>query len=181
MKAFLTSIGEATTSICKWQLERFGFEVVLLDKIEPWIDKYKRFLEMADEECLRIDADIIPNERIRIFQDSGYLRKNALLAKAYTYDFYANGLMPTAPVYYSKGITKGLKDRITDIDRPETSIWRLRDLHEKAIVLSEVVGIHGFFQARKDIDRGVNNKQVRDQNSQYDFDLLDKLSEEHII
>ena len=181
MKAYLCSILERTTSICKWQLERFGFEVILLDKVEPWIDKYKRFLEMADEECLRIDADIIPNERIRIFQDSGYLRRNALLAKAYTYDFYANGQMATAPVYYSKGITKGLKDRITDIDRPETSIWRDRDIHPQAIVLNEVVGIHGFFQNRKDIERVVIHKKDRGQSMQYDFDYLDQLSEEHII
>lgn len=181
MKAFLTSIGEKTTSICKWQLERFGFEVVLLDKVEPWIDKYKRFLEMAGEECIRIDADIIPNERIRIFQDSGYLRKNAKLAKAYTYDFYANTLMQTAPTYYSKGITKGMKELITDIDRPETSIFRNRDIHPWVVVLNEVVGTHGFFQSKKDIERAVIHKKIRGQNAQYDFDLLEKLKKENIL
>ena len=68
MNAYLCTIGEPTTNLCKSQLERFGFEVVLLDKVEPWIDKYKRVIAMADEDCIRIDADIIPNKNIKLFQ-----------------------------------------------------------------------------------------------------------------
>ena len=65
MKAYLTTIGELTTDICKKQLERFGYEVIVLGGIEAWPDKYKRFIETANEDCIRIDADIVPNENIK--------------------------------------------------------------------------------------------------------------------
>jgi len=66
MKAFITSIGEKTTKICCEQLSKFGFEIILLDEIEPWINKYKKFINMANEDCLRVDADIIVNEQIKL-------------------------------------------------------------------------------------------------------------------
>ena len=47
MKAYVTSIRELTTKICCEQLRKFGFEIVLLDQKESWIEKYKKFIQLA--------------------------------------------------------------------------------------------------------------------------------------
>lgn len=169
MKAYLTSIGEQTTDICKSQLERFGFEVILLDKKEDWLTKYKRFLTIAYEDCIRIDADIIPNKHIKVFQDC-----NAFLAKANVYDLYRNEVWPLSPVYYSKEALEILrKAEITDENRPETALWR--SFKEKTTKLPEVVGIHGLGSNLNTIERAKKNKVDRKQIQDYDFDLVYKI------
>ena len=82
MKAYLCSVGELTTQICVDQLKLFGFDVILLDEIEPWYDKYKRFIFQTEEDCIRIDADVIPNKNIKLFQTS-FLS----MQQAHTYDY----------------------------------------------------------------------------------------------
>lgn len=167
MKAYLCSIGESTEQVCKNQLEKYGFEVILLNEIEDWLTKYKRFLEMADEDCIRIDADIIPNEHIL---ELVYCK--AFIAKAHLYDIYRNETWPLAPIYYSKEALKILKKtKITDEARPETAMWRSIPV-EKTRVLDSVVGFHGFFQLKKDIDRVIHNKNGLDN---LELDLVGKL------
>lgn len=167
MKAYLTSIGETTEQVCKSQLEKFGFEVILLNKKEPWIDKYKKFLEIANEDCIRIDADIIPNKHLLKLANC-----KQFIAKAHLYDIYRNEIWPLAPIYYSKLALMELKDtKIADEKRPETSMWRSFPV-KLTTVLSDVVGFHGFFQSQKDIDRVVHNKNGLDN---LELDLVRKL------
>ena len=64
MIAYVFSIREKTTDLCVRVLKQNGFKVMLLDGMESIGDKYKRFIEMADEDCIKIDADIIPNSNI---------------------------------------------------------------------------------------------------------------------
>lgn len=174
MKTYLCSIGEKTTSICKWQLERFGYEVIMLDEKEPWLDKYKKFLSLAKEDCLRIDADIIPNKNIEVFNN-----KDLFLTKAYVYDFYKNNIWPISPVYYSKEVLDYFKDKeIKDLNRPETYLWRL--INKKTNVIDKVVGIHGFFQEKIDMIRGLNNKIDRGQLDDENIDLIRKFIYEDI-
>jgi len=173
MKVFLTSVGERTTDLCRWQLERLGFEVVLLADKELWIGKYAKFLELArktKENCLRIDADIICNKYIKIFQDI-----DAFIAKAHVYDLYRNEVWPLSPVYYSKEALQEIHNTswAVDINRPETGVWRL--FQKRTIVLPEVVGLHGFFQDKETIKRAKQNKIDRNQIQDYDFELVERI------
>lgn len=169
MRAYLTSIGESTEQVCKYQLEKYGFEVILLNEKEPWIDKYKKFLNMANEDCIRIDADIIPNRHIlKLANCKGFI------AKAHLYDIYRNEVWPLAPIYYSKEALEEIRNTCwaVDISRPETGVYRL--FQKRTKVLTDVVGIHGFFQKKEDINRVLNNKKDLDN---LELDLVRKLYE----
>lgn len=186
MKAYLTSIGEATTQICKDQLERFGFEVVLLDGKEPWIDKYRKFIEIgseAYENCIRIDADVIPNAGIKaVFDDIPYWENilsngPVLMAQWNCYDFYRNGVGVCSPVYYSKEALLIIREDWSELDkrRPEATAWRIKRINEYTQTGNAIVGMHGFFQDKGHLDRHLENKIERKQMEEYDFDLAQRL------
>lgn len=140
MKAYLTSIKESTEQVCKSQLEKLGFEVVLLNEKEDWPTKYKRFIDLANEDCLRIDADII------LFND--FIIPNGLpdisMVQWQVVDYKKFAIHTGQPMYYSKGlldIAKTLK--VKDI-RPETSMWREPEIIKYTLTIKEVVGLHQF-------------------------------------
>jgi len=174
MNAFVTSIGEKTTGICCQQLRRFGFKVVLLDKKEEWIDKYKRFIDIADEDCIRVDADIIVNKHIK---NVGLEDKKALMISYWGWDFYKNDMGITSPVFYRKPVFDIIKKNLHKIDarRPETSAWRLPGVVEKTFESQIVVGMHGFFQYDWTVKFAKKNKEDRGQISDYDFNLVNNL------
>lgn len=178
MKAYLTTVGEKTTGICKEQLERYGFEVVLLDILESWPEKYKRFIRIAahgHEPCIRIDADVIVNENIQVAFD---LHKRPILMAQFTvFDLYQNDLQVGQPVYYSAQVLQEIERNLDRLDpkRPETSAWRLPDVNEYTYNIEGVTGMHGFFQDLQTIDRAFKNKHDRRQLGKYDFDLVHKL------
>ncbi len=176
MKAYLTTIGERTTEICKSQLERFGFEVVVLDGLEPWEQKYKRFIEMADEHCIRVDADVIVNRYINTafnYQKT----KGHLMVQFQAYDFYRNNVGVCSPVYYHPTALAIIRRDFEHLDlrRPEATAWRLPDINKHTYTSKAVVGIHGFFQTKEDMDRHRQNKIDRKQITEYDFELAEKL------
>lgn len=188
MKAYLCSIGEKTTEICKEQLEKFGFNVVLIDGKESWYEKYKKFINLASkekEDCIRIDADIIPNENIKEFKNIGnatfysdehYMFK-PLMSQAKSYDFYKNYIGVTSPVYYNKKAIKIIKDNWNLIGkkRPETDASRIKEINKYLFTKDLIIGIHGFFQTRDDLIRHKLNKIERKQFGNYNFYLAEKL------
>lgn len=174
MNAYLTSIGEKTTEIAKEQLERYGFNVIVLGGEEKWYDKYKRFVFLAYENCIRIDADVIVNENIKEFQDFG---DRFMIQQALTYDFYRNDLGITSPVYYTKGALRLIRknwDKVSR-DRPEASACRIPEINPFKFTNELIVGIHGFFQKGEDLERHKQHKIERKQMEQYDFELAEKL------
>jgi len=174
MKAYLTTIGEKTTDICRWNLERFGFEVIMLNKLESWIDKYKNFINIADENCLRIDSDVLVNKNI----NDCLLLGDKDMVQFQCFDIYRNDIWVTCPVFYGKTILQIIRNNIEKLDlyRPETSAWRLPDVlpHTKSYV-DKVYGSHGLFQDEETMKRAYKNKQDRNQLDQYDFELINKL------
>lgn len=175
MKAYVTSIGEKTTDICCEQLDKFGFEVVLLANKEKWIDKYKRFLGMAKENCIRIDADIVPNKLIK--EAPRFDQTDYLIVDFHTYDFYKNNLSVTSPVYYKEMALQMFRsnlDKITEL-RPERSMTKL--VGEQKYTCEYIVGMHGFFQTLNHLKRHRKTKQERRQMEKYgyDFELAEKL------
>ena len=178
MKAYVTSIREKTTGICCEQLEKFGFEVVLLDKEESWESKYKRFINIAheaNEGCLRIDADIIVNENIKHVGTA--LINDELIASYNLYDLYRNGIFVGSPIFYTKkalGIIKRYHMMLHP-SRPEASACRLDGINPYKFQSPLIVGMHGFFQDYVTIKRAKTNKTDRKQQGVFDFELVDKL------
>ena len=174
MKAYLTSIGESTEQVCKWQLERLGFEVVLLNEKEDWATKYKRFIDIANEDCLRIDADIV------LFNDFNILDINpnqTLMVQWQVVDFYSFKIHTGQPIYYSKRfleLVRRVKPQI-DNERPETSLWRNKELNKYTNTIDEVVGLHGFWQKKEDMERAKFNKLSRGYH--YDNKLIERIYE----
>lgn len=177
MNAYVTSIGEKTTDICCEQLRRYGFNVILLDKKESWVDKYKRFINMAEGNCLRVDADVIVNSKIKMihgFQtDDDYL-----LVDFHTYDFYKNDLSVSAPVYYKAEAIKMIKERLDEIEdvRPEATLSR-KVVGSRKGTSELIVGMHGFFQTEDHLHEAEANKIKRGQIEKYgyDFRLAEKM------
>lgn len=176
MKSYLTTIGEKTTDICKAQLERWGFEVIVLDGLEPWAEKYKRFIDTATEDCIRIDADVIPNRLLKIAVDCQLPRK-FLMVQFKAYDFYRNNIGVCSPVYYSAKALEIIRRDFNHLDlrRPEATAWRLPDIEPHTHTSKAVVGMHGFFQKPQDLVRHKFNKVDRKQMGEYDFSLAETL------
>ena len=176
MKIYVTSIGEPTTEICCWQLKRLGFEVILLDETEDWAEKYKKFVSMADDDCFRVDADVIVNENIWKMLDCNEDNK-WLMIQSYGYDFYRNNIRVTSPIFYSKKALEIIRKNIDKIDknRPETSAWRFSEINPLTKTCDFIVGMHGFFQGRKEFKRALKNKEERKQIEEFDFELADRL------
>lgn len=177
MKAYLCSIGEPTTEICKKQLEKYGLEVVMLDAVESWEEKYKRFIGMASENCIRIDADIIPNGNAMIYVSTEGFNKETRMIQFKGYDFYQNNLSVMGLVYYSKEALEEIRASFDKIDwrRPEATAWRLPKINRFTETIPLVCGIHGFFQSEEDLERHMRNKEERKQMENYDFELAREL------
>lgn len=179
MKAYVTTIGEKTTELCCSQLEKFGFEVVLLDKIESWESKYKRFINMAHEDnenCLRVDADVIVNENIKTL-GGNHLTPRILIESGSLYDLYRNGVFRGSPIFYTKkaiGIIHRYKSMLHP-NRPESSACRLDGINPHKYQSDTIVGMHGFFQNRDAVEKAMINKKDRKQQDLFDFELVDKL------
>lgn len=177
MKAFICSIQEATTQICCDQMERFGYDVILLDQKESIADKYKRFIKEAskimDYGCVKVDADIIPNENIRNICSA----ENILMKQYAHYDLYKNKVSIGNPVYYKNEAIEIIKKNLDKIseERPETSAWRLPEIIDHTTSEWTICGVHGFFQYIKDIKRAEQNKKDRRQIQHFDFELVNKL------
>ncbi len=174
MKAFLFTIGEATTEICYNQLKKFGFEIVVLDGQESISEKYKRFINSSDGDCLKIDADIILNENVKKIREAVHTE---LVTNYSCYDFFHNMPWAGGPTYYSKEAMKIIRDNLHEISpiRPEASACRLPKIHPRCVKSDLVVGIHGFFQHEQDIIRCIEQKKIRGQQNQFDFDLINEL------
>ena len=170
MKAYVTSIGEKTTKVCCEQLKRYGFEVVLLDDKESWFDKYKRFINIAKEDCLRIDADIIPNEKIKLVGTENV--QKVIMTQYSMYCFYKNGERIGNPVFYKKKVLDRIREVVDSLDksRPETAAWRLDNVRPYTLTSNLVVGLHGFFQDDDAVERERDRK-----GKEYDFNLVDEL------
>ncbi len=172
MKAFVCSVGEKTTQVCCEQLKRFGFDVILLDGKQQWIDKYKRFIKTTNEDCIRVDADIIPNKNVKEIEVDRVANKFGLIT--YTgYDFYKNDIGVIGVVFYRKKVLDILKRNLSILDakRPETSASRLSEILPYRFNSSLITGSHGLFQDNETMQRAEKNKKERGQLKQYDFNL----------
>lgn len=176
MIAFVTSIGEKTTDLCVEQLKRYGFEVELLDKEETWLDKYKRFIVLATDDCLRIDADILVNKNVTLV-GSDIEEDDYIQAHSY-YDLYQNNLSLGGPIFYKKQALDIIRKNLHNLSnfRPETMACRLPELDCRRGRSDLVIGIHGIGQDDAALLRTIHNKTSRGQLENYDFELYKKIN-----
>jgi hypothetical protein len=130
---------------------------------------------MANEDCIRIDADVIVNDKILL--DIDQIPSNILMAQFRFFDFYRNEVGVGNPCFYSKACLDILKTKLDEIDerRPEASAWRLKEINDFTMTGERICGMHGFFQDEETIKRAKKNKEDRGQINLYDFELANKL------
>jgi hypothetical protein len=177
MKAYVTSCGERTVDICIGQLKKFGFEVVHLSKEQPWAEKYKQFIACTNEDCIRVDADVIVNEHIKMFCDWAE-RSGNYMCQASIFDLYRNKAWPGQPVFYKASVFPIIRKQLDKLStlRPETWAWRLPEVNAHTETYEDiVVGLHGFFSGPEAIERAKKLKEARGQINEYDFELVTKL------
>lgn len=176
MKAFVTSIGEPTTELCCSQLERYGYEVVLLQDDSTLWDKLRRIYEQADDDFLRVDADVVPNRNVGDFWQ-GYTR-DVWWVQSRSFGWYSQDLIHGGSQFIRREALPALRanvERFKNAERPESQLYRLPEFHEpRRCVSSDVVaGLHGYGQ--NDLERVMAVKRRRGQYDNYDWPLVKAL------
>lgn len=182
MKAIVTSIGERTTDLCVWALERNGFEVQLVyNEITTLAQKLEYIYTQVDKDFLRVDADIVVNKNC-IPENIKYVSESDTSVwwwQFQCFDWFQQDVMNGGVQFIRKPALQTLRNKITEHledERPETSMYRLDSFMNprRCVTNEEVMGIHGFMQ--NDVDRVKETKERRDQ-WHYDFELAQKLEE----
>ena len=177
-RIFIFSTGEATTDLCKWALERYGWEPILWqDKTLLW-EKLKRFYNEPGEVLYRVDADIIPTKNSIKMTELSF-RKTWFWQSA-GWSLYNHDLGPislTAMHRKAIDIAKKHIDKAQNELRPETYIWRLPEFYNPRVcrITDIVAGIHGYGQNDRDYERIRVMKALRNQEENYDWKLVDKM------
>lgn len=177
MKAYVTSIGEPTTRLCVWSLERNGFEVTLFDSRHTSLaQKLNAIYVNADDDFVRVDADVIPNRNLT--SDSLNASPNHKWWIQYqTYDWFKQDLAWGGIQFVKKDALPYLRDnvgRFMEVDRPETQLSRIDEFFKPRRFESIpcVMGIHNF---KQDSERVKATKISRGQIQNYDFELALKI------
>lgn len=188
MKAYLFSIGESTTELAKWSLERLGIEVILIEGSDSFHSKYCRFVEMAlqsgDQWVLRMDADVIVNKRVADFINHTLM--NAMRDEWWyackLFCFLRMDLIDGCPNLISREALEVCKKRLPEVKkelRPETELTRMPEFMNprRFRATDYFVGYHGYRQRDEDIARVMNMKAARGQLKDWDQELIKKLDE----
>jgi len=178
IKAYITSIGEPTTDLCEWSVKRLGFETVMIyNETSSLADKLEYIYNQADDDFIRIDADVIVNKNLLAVNN---VSLNLMWVQYKTFDMYKLDLTNGGVQYYSKKIIPTLRANIGKFkhdNRPETRMYRLPEFNERwrFQTAENIVGIHGFGQ--RDMDRVKRTKDERKHSDQYDWPLVERMQE----
>jgi hypothetical protein len=177
VKAYITSIGEHTTTLSFWSVKRLGFEPVLVrDKNTSLWDKLKLIYEDADEDFIRVDADVVCNGNILelIQQNKG------LWYQSLTFGWFKQDTIHGGVQFVRKEAIPILRkhiDEAKNMERPETYMSRLEELHNPRTFLTfeKICGIHGYKQDDK--VRIEETKKRRGVWGDYDWELASALEQ----
>lgn len=180
MKAFVTSIGESTTELCVWALERNGFEVVLIQNGGLLVDKLKTIYETADQDFVRVDADFVPNKE---FTPKNLYKLADAYADAWWLQFLAFDWLKLntshgGAQFIKREALPALRNHVDEFhreDRPETALSRVEDFYNPRRFQSTgaIAGIHGFASATD--KRVIGQKSKRKYFATFDFELAERL------
>lgn len=181
MKAYVTSIGEQTTDLCIWALERNGFDCVLVSGDTSLATKLKDIYDRADDDFLRVDADIIVNKWFNAKTLSWLDAKNPDIWwwQFLTFDFLKLNITHSIS-YIKKEAIPHLRLKVELVEksnRPETEMSRIKEFYEPRrfdTYSDEIVGLHGY---KADLERVKKTKHVRNQIALYDFEMAERLNQ----
>lgn len=172
MIAYVFSVGEPTTDLCVEALRKQGLDVILYQDGSRFSEKYRRLMNEATGDFLRVDADIIINDRL-----SEYLSQAKDWSCAYGWVWWQQDLQPISVMYYSPEVVDIIKKHLHDPDfdrtpRPEQYMWSLPELKDKIHKINVPLGIKGY---------GVRNltpvkKRKKDRNQYYDWWWIEKIN-----
>lgn len=173
--AFVTSIGESTTDLCKWSLERQGFQVFVLSDPSSLWDKIRRIINShVKGDILRVDADVIVNKNVvELFKQTKLWWYQAL-----TYDWFKQDVAHGGIQFIREPAIPVIKKHIDEaqrLNRPESYLYRLKEFHEPRVcgTFEKICGLNGYRQTDK--DRVKLTKAQRGQLDNYDFELAEKI------
>lgn len=180
MKAIITSVGEPTTELCKWSLERNGFEVMLYQSDTSLWQKLRDIYNNMDEDFLRIDADVVVNRNLnpellnKLSQDS-----TVWWWQFITFDWYKIDIAHQLSFVRKPALPHLVAniDRFKSKSRPETEASRIKELHNPRRFQTydkQIMGVHGY--GIVDIDEVQQLKFSRGQLHNYDFELTRRLN-----
>lgn len=177
VQTYITSVGESTTDICQWSLERLGFKpIVIKDTTSLW-DKLNRIFKSAEEDILRIDADVIVNRNV-----INLTKQNELWwYQALTFDWHKQDITHGGIQFIRKECLPAIKKHINEaarLERPESYLSRLEEFHNPRVfgTYEVVCGLNGYKQDQADIDR-VKNTKLRRGQSGYDWELAKEIEQ----
>lgn len=180
MKAYVTSIGEPTTGLCCWALERNGFEVLLIEEMNTSLwQKLKLIYEQAEDDFVRVDADIIVNQRFTPEMLSWLPVKNS---DCWWWQFLTFDLLKLDTTHSMSFIKKAaipaLQQNVFKVlhsNRPETEMSRIDEFHNPRRLdtySNEIMGLHGL---KADLERVKEVKHDRNQHDSYDFEMAERI------
>lgn len=174
MKAFITTIGEPTTDLCKWALERLEFDVQIIEGKSSLWEKLKIIFDY-DEDFLRVDADTIVNKNVLKLINETYLWWYQTL----TFDWFKQDLAYGGVQFIRSPAIPIIRQHIDDArsrERPESYLYRLEAFHNPRVCgnFDLVCGLNGYGQT--DIKRIKDTKLRRDQYLNYDWELAEKIT-----
>lgn len=177
MKAFVTSIGESTTELCVWSLERQGFDVELIqDPDTSLAHKLEQIYNLADDDFIRVDADVIVTRKIKLLDKP----KDIWWVQAQCFGMISQDIIYGGVQWIGKECLPALRKHIgaqLQAERPETAMYRLEEFYSprRCQSVDLVCGIHSF--GKQDMQRIQDTKERRGQASNYDFELADRMQE----
>lgn len=177
MKAYVTSTGEPTTELCKWALERQGFEVVLIEGKDSFNRKLRTIYNDADDDFIRVDADVIVNKNVHKLISE--CPEEVWWWQSMSFDWWQMDIGYAGVQYIKKECLPILREKIEGslhIDRPESQMYRLPEFHNPRRCEGSgiVCGLHGYGQ--NDMERVKKLKEYRGQLANYDFELAERVS-----
>jgi hypothetical protein len=175
MIAYITSINEPTTEICRWALDRLGFTTVLyIDQTSLW-NKLEGIFEEATDDFLRVDADVIVNKNVLDLVALDEL----WWYQGMTYDWHKQDVTNGGVQFIRKECIKPVLKHIKEAEeqeRPESYLYRLEEFHNPRMcdTYDKVCGLNGYKQ--NDIQRVKETKLRRGQYHNYDWELAERVS-----
>lgn len=175
MIAYVTSIGETTTELCIWALERQGFKVKLINDPTSLWDKLRRIFADAEGDFLRVDADVIVNRNVRQIVK----QRELWWYQGLTYDWHKQDITHGGVQFVRKQAIPFVNEHIQEArrqERPESYLYRLSAFHNPRMcgTYEKVCGLNGYKQS--DVQRVKDTKSRRGQMDDYDFELSEKVS-----
>lgn len=180
MKAYVTSIGEPTTDLCIWALERNGFDVQLYGNPKQTLQEklvltYQNAAFMH-EDFVRVDADVIVNQIFtpKFVQDE--ILEEQWWNQYLTFDWFKQNTGFGGVQFIKKeALSALLKNvrRFADAERPETELSRIKEFYNprRFESVNAIVGLNNY---KNDIIRVKQTKERRNQKG-YDWSLVARL------